>query len=55
MLCRSKWSVGVSQIAAGLRSESGHPHLLGYYRILDIGFSLFLCVVWVLEGLDCEY
>ena len=27
-LCRSKWSVGVNQIAAGLR-ESGHPHQLG--------------------------
>ena len=27
-LCRSKWSVGVDQIAAGC-GESGHPHLLG--------------------------
>ena len=31
-LYRSKWSVGVNQIAAGC-GDSGHPHLLGYCLI----------------------
>ena len=46
-LNRSKWSVGVDQFAAGLRS-SGHPHLFGilpdfrYWCLLLLSNTLFL-------------
>ena len=40
VLCRSKWSVGVYQIAAGLRRIWPPSLVWGYYQILDIFFSL---------------
>ena len=40
VLCRSKWSVGINQIAAGFALNLATPTSWGHYQILNIGVSL---------------